>query len=94
MQNEHILRIKEVQARTGFSRSNIYALQTLGTFPKSIKLGERAVGWLESEITAWVAQRITTSRGEHFDAAAPPRERRCRVDVGADEVASEAKPPL
>jgi len=29
-----------------------------GTFPKPIKLGARAVGWLESEIEEWLQARI------------------------------------
>jgi prophage regulatory protein len=29
-----------------------------GTFPKPVKIGERAVAWPESEINAWLEQRI------------------------------------
>jgi prophage regulatory protein len=34
----------------------------LGTFPKRISLGGRAVGWLENEIQEWLQQRIEASR--------------------------------
>lgn len=54
-----ILRRKQVESRTGLSRSTIYLRIQEGTFPKPIKLGgSRAVGWLENEITAWLAEHI------------------------------------
>ena len=53
-----ILRRKQVENRTGLSRSTIYLRIQEGTFPKPIKLGERAVGWLENEIEAWLAARM------------------------------------
>ncbi len=45
----------------GLSRSTIYALMAAGKFPKSISLGERAVGWLESDIQGWIDSRVTAS---------------------------------
>ena len=61
--NQRILRLNEVTARTGRSRSSIYADIERGEFPKPIKLGLRAVGWLDSEIEAWIQSRIEQSRG-------------------------------
>jgi prophage regulatory protein len=40
----------------------IYQMQAEGRFPQRIKLGQRAVGWLESEVRDWLATRIETSR--------------------------------
>lgn len=58
-----ILRRKQVESRTGLSRSTIYARIAAGLFPSPIDLGGgRAVGWLESEIDQWVQSRITESR--------------------------------
>jgi prophage regulatory protein len=57
-----ILRRPDVTSRTGLSRSTIYALMERGTFPKQVKLGSRAVGWLESEIEDWLRCRIELSR--------------------------------
>ena len=62
-----LLRLPAVQAQTGLSRSTIYLRISRGEFPKQISLGERAVGWLESEINSWVDTRIQESRP---DAAA------------------------
>jgi prophage regulatory protein len=59
-----ILRRKQVEARTGLSRSTIYLRISEGTFPKPIFLSSqgRAVGWIESEISTWIKQRIEESR--------------------------------
>lgn len=57
-----ILRLPAVRARTGLSRSTIYLAISDGTFPRSIRLGARAVGWLESEITDWLSAQIERSR--------------------------------
>jgi len=53
-----ILRRKQVEAQTGLSRSTIYLQIKKGTFPKPIKLGPRAVGWVENEVDAWLSSRI------------------------------------
>ena len=41
----------------GLSRSTIYEQIQAGTFPKPIRLGPKAVGWLESEVLAWIEAR-------------------------------------
>lgn len=56
-----ILKRKQVQDRTGVSRSGIYQKIADGTFPKPITLGPRAVGWLESSIDQWIQGRIDLS---------------------------------
>jgi prophage regulatory protein len=66
-----ILRRKQVEARTGLSRSSIYARLRQNpkrpgdydsTFPKPISVGAKAVGWIEAEIDEWVRERIAASR--------------------------------
>jgi len=59
-----ILRLPETMYRTGYSRSTIYAKIACNEFPRPRKLGQRAVGWLESEITDWIASRGTTNNSE------------------------------
>jgi prophage regulatory protein len=59
---DSILRLPTVKTRTGLSRSSIYLGISQGTFPKPVRLGRRAVGWLEQEIQAWLTGRITVSR--------------------------------
>lgn len=53
-----ILRRKQVEHRTGLSRSTIYLRIQEGSFPRPINLGARAVGWLENEIEAWLVARL------------------------------------
>lgn len=59
-----LIRLPEVIDRVNLSRSYIYQLISMGEFPKPIKLGARAVGWLDSEITQWIKQRVINSRKE------------------------------
>ena len=59
---DNILRLPDVKARTGLSRSSIYAYIKDGKFPHHIALGERSVGWYESEVDAWVASRQRVNR--------------------------------
>lgn len=66
-----ILRRKQVEARTGLSRSSIYARMRQDpkrpgdydpTFPKPISVGTKAVGWIEAEINAWLTAQVKKSR--------------------------------
>lgn len=60
-----LIRRKDVETRTGLSRSTIYARIAAGTFPSPIDLGGgRAVAWLVSDIEDWIKQRIFESRGD------------------------------
>lgn len=54
-----ILRLKEVLQKTGLGKTNLYKKISLGEFPKSLPLGDRNVGWLESEIDAWILACIS-----------------------------------
>ena len=66
-----ILRRKQVEARTGLSRSSIYARLRHNpkrpgdydpTFPKPVSVGAKAVGWIEAEIAAWLTAQVEKSR--------------------------------
>ena len=59
---QRLLRLPEVKDETGFGRSTIYASIYIprgasGEFPRSIRIGARAVGWLESDIDQWIETR-------------------------------------
>ena len=64
MMSNRILRFPEVSARTGLSRSRLYHSMADGTFPLSIAIGERSIGWVEAEVDAWVDACIDRSRKE------------------------------
>ena len=55
---ERLLRLADVKERTVLSRSSIYLSISKGNFPQNINLSSRSVGWLESEIDAWIQTRI------------------------------------
>ena len=57
-----ILRRKQVEARTGLSRSTIYERIKAGTFPEPISLGAKSVGWVQSEVDGWLNAQIIKSR--------------------------------
>lgn len=63
-----IIRIKQVQERTGLSRSTIYdkinskSPRYDSTFPKQVRLGTGSVGWIESELIGWIESRKSAVR--------------------------------
>lgn len=57
-----MLRLPDVIRKTALSRSQIYRLIGMGNFPKQVSLSERAAGWIEEEIDAWLNSRIEYSR--------------------------------
>ena len=67
MAHTKFLKLPEVETRTGKSRSSIYQGVKDGTFPKPIKLGPRAVGWIEAEIEAHNQARIEASRSDRSE---------------------------
>ncbi|MDC7693471.1 AlpA family transcriptional regulator [Asticcacaulis sp. DXS10W] len=60
---KRIVRLPEVKALTGLSRSTVYERIREGQFPKPVGLGGRNVGWVEGEVTAWIERRIAIARG-------------------------------
>ena len=52
-----VLRLDEVVARVGLSKSTVWRYIDEGDFPPPIKLGPRASGWIEQEIDDWIASR-------------------------------------
>lgn len=53
-----IIRLKEVIESTGLVRSTIYKYIAEGSFPKPVSLGDRCVGWVDSEVHDWILARI------------------------------------
>lgn len=60
-----ILRMKQMRLRVGLGRSSIYAMMNPNSryydpsYPRPIRISAKAVGWLESEITDWIATRAS-----------------------------------
>ena len=53
-----VLKLKDVLSKTGLGKTTLYKLISLSEFPKPIGLGLRSVGWLESEIEAWIQEKV------------------------------------
>ncbi|MNZ53159.1 Prophage CP4-57 regulatory protein (AlpA) [compost metagenome] len=60
--SQALIRFSEVQRRTGYSKAWIYRLISQKRFPPAIKIGSRAIAFVESEIDDWINQRIKESR--------------------------------
>lgn len=52
-----VLKLNDVAQRVALRKSSIYALVKRGEFPAPLHLTDSAVGWLESEIDQWIANR-------------------------------------
>lgn len=64
---ERFIRLPEVIHLCGLSRSTIYDLISREAFPKQISIGGKNVAWAQSEITAWMVDRIS-ERDRSYDA--------------------------
>jgi prophage regulatory protein len=62
MSTSKFLRLTDVEKFTGLKRASIYARAAAGTFPRPVKLGARASGWLVSELDDWADARVRESR--------------------------------
>lgn len=63
-QLRQFLRVKQTAQAAGISRSQIYALEADGKFPKRVQLGPRSVAWDAEEVAVWQRERL-----EQRDAA-------------------------
>lgn len=63
-----LIKMPEVMHRTANGKAWIYRLIAQGRFPKPVKIGSRSVAFVESEIDAWIEQRIAASRGNEVKA--------------------------
>lgn len=67
-----ILRIKEVAKKLSMGQSTIYdwinkkSPRYDKTFPKPIKLSSKSIGWLSTEIDAWLLAKVEQTRGTDF----------------------------
>lgn len=71
-----ILRAKEVDRLTGTHDSQRYRLEAAGLFPRRVKITDKAVGWVEGEIMAWIKGRMALrDEAEAYEARLPPGAR-------------------
>jgi prophage regulatory protein len=73
--NLQVLRLPQVIQITGLCRSMIYQLEADDRFPRRIRIGSRAVGWLHSEVQQWLTDRVMQSRRPQASRLAPSAHR-------------------
>ena len=54
---DRILRETEVQRATGLSRTTRWRGVKAGTFPKPVKLTPNTIGWCQTDLAHWLAER-------------------------------------
>ena len=59
-----LISIQEACRRSSLSRTSINKYRAAGLFPRPIKLGEKRLAFVESEVDDWIEKRIADSRGE------------------------------
>ena len=57
-----LIRLSEVMNKTGFGKAWIYRLISQNRFPQPVKIGIRAIAFIESEIEEWIQLTIENSR--------------------------------
>ena len=67
------LRLPDVKAITGLSKTSLYELVGNQRFPPPVRLGPRAVAWVRSEVMEWAMNRIQASRTPVFSRKGPMR---------------------
>lgn len=55
MQQDRLIRLRDVAQRVGLSKATIYRKLRAGAFPKPVTIGGTAVRWRESAIDGWIA---------------------------------------
>jgi len=58
-----VLRRQKVQEVTGLACSTIYKMMSRGKFPRPIRIAEKSVGWLETDIAEWQRQCVAVRDG-------------------------------
>ncbi|MGC6498957.1 MAG: helix-turn-helix transcriptional regulator [Henriciella sp.] len=63
--SQSILRRPEVERITGVKTSTLYEWMSKGTFPRPVRLGQRAVGWRKDDIDNWLETRCESKGGDY-----------------------------
>lgn len=58
MDSNRIIRLPELKNIIGIhNRSTLLRWENEGTFPKRIKIGKRAIGWILKDIEDWIEKK-------------------------------------
>ena len=72
MDDDKIISLREVQNFVPLSRSTLWRMERVGTFPRRVRIGVRRIGWHYSDIQEWIDSRrreaSSTNEGAESDA--------------------------
>ena len=68
MTHQILITRQDVETLTGFKKAFIYREMKAGKFPRPVRIGPKAVRWVEAEIREWTEARITEARMQQPDA--------------------------
>jgi prophage regulatory protein len=57
-----LLRLPQVMARVGLKQTRLYQLVGDGEFPAPVRLGDRAIAWVEEEVDEWIRKKAANPR--------------------------------
>jgi len=70
---DRILRPREVTEVTGLSRTTIWRGVNAGTFPKPVRLTPSTIGWCQTDLARWQAERRAAAGLPQHQDGAPER---------------------
>ena len=56
-----LIRLPQVMAMTGLSKTTLHRMEAAGRFPQRRRIGERAIAWDREAIEAWLKARPTVT---------------------------------
>lgn len=75
---DRFISLDEVLDLIGFSKTHLYRLINAGDFPRPVPLGVHKIGFLQSEVEEWMANRI---RARDQQEGSSDRQSRARSAV-------------
>ena len=64
---DRILRLPAVCETVGLSKPTIHRMYRAKQFPQPVRLGAYSIGWRESQVQAWIAERENNDGGAAFE---------------------------
>jgi predicted DNA-binding transcriptional regulator AlpA len=58
---QRLIRLREVRLRVGLGTSTVYRYLAGGKFPRPVQIGGGRVAWLETDVDAWIVDRVEAS---------------------------------
>lgn len=89
---DRFLRLPEVVERTTRSAASIWRDEKAGRFPPRRQLGPGAVGWLESEVSAWMQERAARPAGPSVAPEQQPSRRQMPRSPGRPKESGYSQP--